>query len=45
MCNQAGIKAYFPIIREASTLGEIMDPEIAKKNLILTAEQVFRLIL
>ena len=43
-CNQAGIDAFFPILRTVVTLEEAMDPENARRNLSDTAEQVFRLI-
>lgn len=43
-CNMAGIDAYFPILRELTSLEEAMQPERARKNLRNTAEQVFRLI-
>lgn len=43
-CNTVGIDAFFPIIREITTLDEAMKPETARKNLCLTAEQVFRLL-
>ena len=42
-CNRAGIDAYFPILRRASTLAEAMDPENARQNMIDTVEQVIRL--
>ena len=42
-CNQAGIDAYFPILRGISTLEEAMEKETAKKNLADTVEQVIRL--
>lgn len=43
-CNQNGIDAYFPIIRQVSTLEEAMDKTTAYHNLVDTAEQVFRTI-
>ena len=43
-CNDEGIDAFFPILREVTTLEEAMDKETAKKNLALAAEQVFRLL-
>lgn len=43
-CNQKGIDAFFPILREITTLEEAMQPEHAKNNLMDTAEQVFRLL-
>ena len=44
LCNDAGIDAYFPILRSVVTLEEAMSREMAEKNMIATAEQVFRLI-
>ena len=43
-CNTAGVDAFFPIIREVTTLAEAMRPETAKENMIATVEQVFRLL-
>ena len=43
-CNEAGIDAFFPIVRGISTLEEAMDPDTAKANMAATAEQVFRLL-
>lgn len=43
-CNDAGIDAYFPILRQICTLEEAMRPENARQNLFDTAEQVFRLL-
>lgn len=43
-CNDAGIDAFFPILRSVVTLEEAMDPENASRNMADTAEQVFRLI-
>ena len=43
-CNDAGIDAFFPILRSVVTLEEAMDPENARRNMADTAEQVFRLI-
>lgn len=43
-CNENGIDAYFPILRTVVTLDEAMKTENAKKNMIDTVEQVFRLI-
>lgn len=42
-CNEAGIDAFFPIVRGISTLEEAMDPDNAKANMTAAAEQVFRL--
>ena len=44
LCNQHGIDAFFPILRTVTTLNEAMDPENARKNMITTVEQVFRLV-
>lgn len=44
-CNEHGIDAFFPILRGVQTLNEAMDSENAKKNMLATVEQVFRLIL
>ena len=43
-CNDAGIDAFFPIIRGVTTLEEAMDPQTATANLEAAAEQVFRLL-
>ena len=43
-CNEAGIDAFFPIVRGITTLDEAMKPENAKENLTATAEQVFHLL-
>lgn len=44
-CNEAGIDAFFPIVRGVSTLEEAMKKEQAIANMEDTAEQVFRLLL
>ena len=44
VCNEYGIDAIFPIIRNIQTLQEAMDKNNARENMIATAEQVFRLI-
>lgn len=44
LCNQNGIDAYFPILRQVSTLEEVMDKTTAYRNLADTTEQVFRTI-
>ena len=44
LCNNAGIDAFFPILRGVVTLEEAMSRETAEKNMIAAAEQVFRLI-
>ena len=43
-CNKHGIDAFFPILRSVTTLSEAMDSENARKNMIATTQQVFRLI-
>ena len=43
-CNDAGIDAFFPIVRGVTTLDEAMRPEIAARNLERAAEQAFRLL-
>lgn len=42
-CNEAGIDAFFPALREIGTLEEAMEPEHAKANLTDASEQAFRL--
>lgn len=44
-CNKQGIDAYFPILRQITTLEAAMDHEQATQNLADTAEQVMRLVL
>lgn len=44
-CNKQGIDAYFPILRQITTLEEAMDHEQAAQNLADTTEQVMRLVL
>ena len=41
--NDAGIDAFFPILRNVVTLEEALDVPYAAENLSATAEQVFRL--
>ena len=43
-CNQKGITAFFPILREICTLDRALNTDYARKNMIDTAEQVFRLL-
>ena len=43
-CNEAGIDAYFPIVRSAVSLEDAMKKKNAQENLIDTVEQVFRLL-
>ena len=42
-CNHHGIDAYFPILQRIVTLDQAMSGEIARQNMIDTAEQVMRL--
>lgn len=44
ICNQNGIDAFFPVIRNIMTLEDAMNKDNAKANLADTAEQVFRVI-
>ena len=44
VCNQNGIDAFFPILRNVVTREEAMDTDNARRNMADTAEQVFRLI-
>ena len=44
LCNENGIDAFFPILRNIVTLQEAMDHNNAEKNMIATVEQVFRTI-
>ncbi|MBM6949278.1 glycerate kinase [Mordavella massiliensis] len=43
-CNDAGIDAFFPVVRGVTTLEEAMKPEVAKENIRQTINQVFRLL-
>ena len=43
VCNDAGIDAFFPIVRGVTTLVDAMKKENAQKNMAAAAEQVFRL--
>lgn len=42
VCNEAGIDAFFPIVRGVTTLDEAMNRENAVANMEDAAEQVFR---
>ena len=42
--NQAGLDAFFPILRRIVTLEEAMDPSTARSNMTASVEQVFRLL-
>ena len=44
LCNEAGIDAFFPILRSVVGLDEAMQEETAVKNMADTAEQVFRVV-
>lgn len=44
ICNKHGIDAYFPILREITTVEKAMETNYAYKNLSDTAYQVFRLL-
>lgn len=43
-CNPAGIDAFFPILRQITTLEAAMSPTTAQRNMTVTVEQVFRLL-
>lgn len=43
-CNQNGIDAYFPILQTVCTLEEAMEKENARKNMVSTVRQIFRLV-
>ena len=43
-CNQAGIDAFFPILRRIVTLEEAMEPSTARSNMTASVEHVFRLL-
>lgn len=43
-CNPAGIDAFFPILRQITTLEAAMSPTTAQRNMTATVEQVFRLL-
>ena len=43
-CNEEGIDAYFSIVNGAMSLNNAMDKQVARKNMIATTAQVFRLI-
>ena len=45
VCNQQGIDAFFPILREVVTPEEALEPRRACQNLTATAYQVFRLLI
>ena len=42
--NDAGVDAYFPILRRVTTLAEALDRRTAAANLAATVEQAFRLL-
>lgn len=43
-CNAKGVDAFFPIVRGVTSLDQAMKTEVAKKNMKLAVEQVFRLL-
>ncbi len=43
-CNDAGIDAFFPVVRGITSLEEALNPETARRNITACAEQVFRLL-
>ena len=43
-CNEHGIDAFFPILREVQTIQEAINPKNARYNMTATVEQVFRLL-
>ncbi len=43
-CNEAGIDAFFPILRGVCTLSEAMEGENARANMTATVEQAVRLL-
>ena len=43
-CNEAGIDAFFPILRTVTSLEEAMEPRQAMENMEAAVEQVFRVI-
>lgn len=43
-CNDAGIDAFFPILRAVSSLEEAMDKPAAARNMSATVEQAFRVV-
>lgn len=45
ICNEHGIDAFFPVLREVTSLEEALDPANACRNLKATAYQVFRLLI
>lgn len=45
VCNEHGIDAFFPILREPVTVQEAMETVTARRNMADTVEQVMRLIL
>ena len=44
LCNDHGIDAYFPILRQVTTLSQALESTNAQQNMTDTVEQVFRLI-
>ena len=44
LCNEHGIAAFFPVLRQVVTLAEALEKDTARRNLTDTAEQVMRLV-
>ncbi|MDO4490462.1 MAG: glycerate kinase [Lachnospiraceae bacterium] len=44
ICNEKGIDAFFPILREVVSLEEALEPQRAAANMTATVEQVMRLV-
>lgn len=44
ICNEYGIDAFFPVLRNVVTLDEALDKKIAASNITKTVAQVFRLL-
>ena len=44
LCNEHGIDAFFPALRQVVTLEEAMEKATARQNLPDTAEQAMRLL-
>lgn len=44
LCNDHGIDAFFPILREAVSIEKACESEYARKNMTTAVEQVFRFI-
>ena len=44
ICNDYGIDAFFPIVRSAISLEDAMKKDVARKNMVSSVQQAFRLI-